>query len=264
MPEEYRYNLISALRTKSQFETFKPRHGSQRTALRDLQRLSEQVVGAAPHIRDNEYPFSVGNIIVLRGQTGTGKTHLAEAFVHRVVKRAPALAKRIVVSNGKKQFATDYCTAEHPFGSASIVVIDDILGGHNANYDNYPGLVGYFAKFITDVYERRLLAIITTKIPVFTQGGIMDWMPKQDLNGTIRSSLTELVVNDYEIRGSEDRGMVERRQRQAGRRQSGPLNKTVLPTREELFPPPPPKRSSKEQMSDEMRWEEMSLHRRYR
>lgn len=235
--DNYSRNSLKELRQSSQFENFKPRHNSQQAAWAMLQALAEQVVGAAPHIEANEYPFEVGNIILLRGATGLGKTHLAEAFLNRILHRCPGLAKKMAVCRGK-HFTTEYCSSERPFGKASIVLIDDILADRDDKYENNPCVVQWFGKFILDVYDHRQLMIVTSNIPLFTKGGIMDYMPKNDPVGRVKSRLSEIVVNQYELLGNDYREVIGRRRKPATTLRVGPPNKTVLPTQDELCPPP--------------------------
>ncbi len=233
---EYSRNALKELRQASLFETFKPRHNSQQLVWQTLQHLSEQVIGAAPHIEENEYPFEVGNIILLRGTTGLGKSHLAEAFLNRLLQRCPGLAKKMAVCQGR-DFRTSYCSSTRPFGKASIVLIDDIFAGESTNYENNPCTVEWFGKFILDVYDHRQLVIVTSNIPIFTKGGVMDHMAAKDPVGRVKSRLAEIVVNDYEIKGNDYREILGRRRKPATRLRVGPPNKTILPTQDELFPP---------------------------
>lgn len=192
----YRDNKIDQVRPGSTFESFEvydPELGQSVELLKDI---ADQVIAARERILKEEFPFDNGKVLFLWSEPGRGKTHLVEAFVNRVLKGDKRLAQRMVLSRGC--FYYDFQIGENPYHGAPIVIIDDMFHDMQSVAQLHPATeIAAFMKFMTMVYERRVLALVTSNFPLMD--GILARVKEVDKVGRILSRAKEVLSYSGEI-----------------------------------------------------------------
>ncbi|MBY0552724.1 MAG: hypothetical protein K2W95_35905 [Candidatus Obscuribacterales bacterium] len=193
----YYDNKIAEVRSGSTFEEFQVYDSAQQRVVDLLKRVADHLLGRAPDVLNNEFPFDNGKVLFLWSKPGFGKTHLLEAFINRVKAGNAKLLQRMVLSRGLFEF--DYQTCDSPYG-VPVVVIDDMFHDKQSVSDLHPvGELASFMKFVTDTYERRALAIVTSNFPLL-KGGIVERIAQVDKGGRIVSRMKELLACSGEIK----------------------------------------------------------------
>lgn len=192
----YSDNKISQVRPGSTFEAFEVYDPEQQKVVDLLTKVADQLVARADRVARDEFPFDNGKVLFLWSEPGFGKTHLVEAFVNRVKAARPELLKRMVLSRGRFYF--DFQINDNPYG-VPIVIVDDMFHDKQSVADLHPATeLASFMKFVTMVYERRVLAIVTSNFSLL-QGGIVDRVKAVDKVGRIVSRMEELLSASGEI-----------------------------------------------------------------
>jgi chromosomal replication initiation ATPase DnaA len=203
------------VRPTNTFDNFEVQSEGQRLAFDLLSTLAEQVVAASQHIASIAQPFDEPSLLFLWGQPGRGKTHLVEAFVNRIRVDAPEVYKRLIMSRGR--FSSDFQSDFNSYGDAPIVIIDDMYHDMMRVSDLHPATeIKAFMRFITDLYDRRRMVIVTSNFPLI-EGGIMEMVTKVDKIGRITSRAAEVMsrVGEIELQGMDFRHELVRRRRQS-------------------------------------------------
>jgi chromosomal replication initiation ATPase DnaA len=212
----YSDDKLAEVRPTSTFESFELYEPDQQKVVDLLTGVAQQVITKADQIMTEEFPFAAGKILFLHGEPGRGKTHLVEAFINRILKARPDLRKRMCLSRGR--FMYDFLTDTHPYGPAAIVVIDDMFHD-KSSVGNLCKVndVNAFMKFMTMVYERRILVLITSNFPL-VQGGILQEVAKVDKVGRVLSRSKEILAGSGEINllGKDFREVLAERNRTDG------------------------------------------------
>lgn len=193
----YRDDKLAEVRPTSTFESFELYDPAQQQVVDLLTSVADQVIERAPVIMSEEFPFESGKILFLHSEPGFGKTHLVEAFINRILKAVPELRKKMVLSRGRFYF--DFQCDDHPYGKAPLVIIDDMFHDKSSVSDLHPATeLASFMKFMTMVYERRVLCLITSNFPM-VEGGILAQLTKVDKVGRVRSRAAEILSGSGEI-----------------------------------------------------------------
>ncbi len=194
----YRDNKLSEVRPTSTFASFQLYDPEQAKVVELLTGLADQIIARAPQIASEEFPFDSGKILFIHGEPGRGKTHLVEALINRIKQEAPTLIERMVLSRGR--FSFDFQVDTHPYGKVPIVIIDDMFHDKSSVAELHPRTeLDAFMRFITMVYERRVLAVITSNFPMMVEGGILAEVAKVDTVGRIASRAAEILSGSGEF-----------------------------------------------------------------
>lgn len=192
----YDDNKIAQVRPGSTFENFEVYDPAQQRVVDLLKGVADQLLGRASQVLNSEFPFDNGKVLFLWSKPGFGKTHLVEAFINRVKEGNPKLLRRMVLSRGRFYF--DYQLCNSPYG-VPVVVIDDMFHDKQSVQDLHPRVeLASFMKFVTDIYERRALVIVTSNFPML-KGGIVERVAQVDTVGRIVSRMHELLACSGEI-----------------------------------------------------------------
>jgi predicted ATPase len=196
--QQYRENKIAEVRPGSTFDTFKVYDPAQQQVVDLLGNVADQVIARTPRILEEEFPFDNGKILFLWSEPGRGKTHLVEAFINRIRAADKRLAKKMVLSRGRFYF--DFQLDINPYGDASIVIVDDMFHDKMSIGDLHPATeVQAFMRFISMVYDRRVLALVTSNFPMIEGGGILSRVAQVDKIGRILSRSKEVLSGSGEI-----------------------------------------------------------------
>ncbi|MBP9809808.1 hypothetical protein KBF38_16020 [bacterium] len=209
----YRENKLNEVRPSNNFSTFEAQTESQRTVSGLLQGLANQVIDCRDVIANTAQPFSQPCLFFLWGEPGRGKTHLVEAFVNKIRREAPDVYSRMVMSRGR--FLYDYQIVDNPYGDAPIVVIDDMFHDKMSVGDLHPNTeIASFMRFLTDLYDRQRLVIVTSNFPLI-EGGIMGRVASVDKVGRTISRAAEVMsrAGEYKLEGEDFRQELLRRRR---------------------------------------------------
>lgn len=209
----YRDNKLKEVRPSNNFSSFEAQSESQRTVSGLLQGLTNQVIDCREAIANTAQPFSEPCLFFLWGEPGRGKTHLVEAFVNKIRSEAPDVYRRMIMSRGSFYF--DYQTSDNPYGDAPIVVIDDMFHDKMSVGDLQPSTeIAAFMRFITDLYDRQRLVIVTSNFPLI-EGGIMERVAAVDKIGRTISRAAEVMsrAGEYKLEGQDFRQELVRRRR---------------------------------------------------
>lgn len=214
----YRDDKKAELRPTNTFANFEVQTEGQQLAFDVLRTLADQVVAASQHIATIRQPFDEPSLLFLWGQPGRGKTHLVEAFVNRIRLEAPDVYQRLIMTRGRFYF--DFQMNDNPYGDAPIVIIDDMFHDKLGVSDLHPATeINSFMRFITDLYDRRRLVLVTSNFPLI-EGGILEMVAKVDKIGRITSRAAEVMsrVGEIELQGMDFRQELVRRRRQSSGR----------------------------------------------
>ena len=193
----YRENKLAEVRPGSTFATFEVYDPAQQQVVDLLRRVADQVVERGPRILTEEFPFDNGKILFLWSEPGRGKTHLVEAFVNHIRQHDERLLKKMVLSRGRFYF--DFQFDVNPYG-VPIVIIDDMFHNMQSIDQLHPATeLASFMKFITMVYERRILVLVTSNFPMMEGGGILSRVEHVDKIGRIVSRSKEVLAGSGEI-----------------------------------------------------------------
>lgn len=209
----YRENKLNEVRPSNNFSNFEAQTKSQKNVFELLQRLAQQVVDCRDVIANTEKPFAEPCLLFLWGEPGRGKTHLLEAFVNQICREAPDVYRRMVMSRGR--FYYDYQITDNPYGDAPIVVIDDMFHDKMSVADLHPNTeIASFMRFLTDLYDRQRLVIVTSNFPLI-EGGIMERVAAVDKIGRTISRAAEVMsrAGEYKLEGEDFRQELLRRRR---------------------------------------------------
>ncbi len=209
----YRENKLDEVRPSNNFSNFEAQTKSQKNVFELLQGLAQQVVDCRDVIANTEKPFAEPCLLFLWGEPGRGKTHLVEAFVNQIRHEAPDVYRRMVMSRGR--FYYDYQITDNPYGDAPIVVIDDMFHDKMSVADLHPNTeIASFMRFLTDLYDRQRLVIVTSNFPLI-EGGIMERVAAVDKIGRTISRAAEVMsrAGEYKLEGEDFRQELLRRRR---------------------------------------------------
>lgn len=198
MKADYRENKIGEVRPGSTFANFEVYDPQQQGAIDLLQGVAQQVVERGPRILSDQFPFDNGKILFLWSEPGRGKTHLVEAFINHIREKDKRLLNRMVLSRGR--FYYDFQLDTNPYGDACIVVVDDMFHDMSSLQQLHPATeVKAFMRFIQMVYDRRVLALVTSNLPMIEGGGIVARVQEVDKVGRVVSRCKEVLAGSGEI-----------------------------------------------------------------
>ncbi len=194
----YTDNKIDQVRPGSTFEAFEIYDPEQQKVVDLLKRVADQLIGLTERVLNEEFPFDNGKVLFLWSKPGFGKTHLVEAFINRVKAANPELLTRMFLSRGS--FRKDFDYDIYPYGTGTpVVIIDDMFHDMQSVNQLHPSLeLASFMRFITQIYDRRVLAIVTSNFPLL-KGGIVEKVEEVDKVGRVASRMHELLSLSGEI-----------------------------------------------------------------
>lgn len=213
-------NKVGDVLAEHRLDKFEVLNPSHKEALTLMQSLAKQIVTHAREISTLPRPLHRSILVVLHGQPGRGKTHLAEGFINAILYGAPSLSAKIHLS--RQSFSYDHHESG-PYEGKHIVVIEDMfLRKDPMARDPIPTSVAAlarkdfedFGQFIVHLYEQPKVVIVTNSFPIL-KAGIMGGTASHDITGRIKSrSLVVLqTALELELTGDDYRERIAARAR---------------------------------------------------
>ncbi len=207
-------NEIRQIRPQSQFSTFEVYDPERQQPVIDMMiNLADQIIAHQESILSNPHPFPHARWLSFHGEVGTGKTHLIEAMINRILAGAPKLVDKIYLS--RNSFYYDNQCGANDYGHCPILIYDDLFSEHQS----LDGLctatdLPAFMKWAAAMYDRRMLIITASNFPLMTgPKTILTRVASVDQVGRALSRTKEMLARsgEWEIVGKDYREELARR-----------------------------------------------------
>ena len=198
-------NALDKIRPQSRFNTFVSETEQQLHVCQTMQAVAHELASLETTFngmsgRGYSTPFGDGSLMVLSGGTGRGKTHLLEALANELIEKAPKTASNVFLVKGSDLGAelAIHKQSDSAFDRKPIVFVDDFLSDNGSISE----LSGYektqVMDLMTNLYENRRLAIVTTNFPILEQ--LIPAIAAVDPVGRAVSRSKELIgANGFEL-----------------------------------------------------------------